>query len=141
MAKVNISGAVKGKAVWPKKLEPVAWNNAGDMVRMKLGLYHAKNKVADGEVEYKNISIEGPAGIIRTSTAGVPDIGIPEGVLYVGCVRDDKKDRVLDNKTKHKKMTTEVSPKKCKRCSHGSLRERGRQATRSFAVRTDCDII
>ncbi|CAN0032916.1 unnamed protein product, partial [Sphacelaria rigidula] len=41
------------------------------MVRMKLGLYHSTHNVADGEVEYKNISIEGPNGIIRTS----PEMG------------------------------------------------------------------
>lgn len=35
-------------------------------------------KVADAEVEYKNISIEGPTGAIRTSTLGLPDHGTPE---------------------------------------------------------------
>lgn len=64
---VEISGAVRGTAEWPSNLEPVAWHRGAEMVRMKLGLYHATHKVADGEVEYKNISIEGPNGIIRTS--------------------------------------------------------------------------
>lgn len=64
---VELSGAVEGKAVWPSHLKPVAWNNDGDMARMKLGLYHSIHNVADGEVEYKDISIEGPKGIIRTS--------------------------------------------------------------------------
>lgn len=79
------------------------------MVRMKLGLYHSRNNVADGEVEYKNISIEGPAGIIRTSSMGVQDIGLPEGVMYVGCVGDAPEDRLLDNKYKNRRMTIEVS--------------------------------
>lgn len=35
-------------------------------------------KVADAEVEYKNVSIEGPTGVIRTSTLGLPDHGSPE---------------------------------------------------------------
>ena len=48
--------------MWPKHLKPVAWHRDADRVRMKLGLYHKKKKVADGEVEYKNISIEGPNG-------------------------------------------------------------------------------
>ena len=34
---------------------------------MKLGLYHKIHEVADGEVTYRDISIEGPRGIIRTS--------------------------------------------------------------------------
>lgn len=65
--KVDISGAVKGKAVWPQELKPVAWHEDSEMGRLKLGLYHSPNNVADGEVEYRDISIEGPNGIIRTS--------------------------------------------------------------------------
>lgn len=53
--------------MWPSHLKPIAWNADGNMVRMKLGLYHSTHNVADGDVEYKNISIEGPNGIIRTS--------------------------------------------------------------------------
>lgn len=64
---VELSGAAKGKAVWPSNLKPVAWHKDSEMVRMKLGLYHSIHNVADGEVEYKDISIEGPKGIIRTS--------------------------------------------------------------------------
>eukprot|EP00904_Undaria_pinnatifida_P008919 jgi/Undpi1/5157/HiC_scaffold_19.g08508.m1 len=64
---VEISGAVKGKAVWPSKLGPVAWHRDAEMARLKLGLYHSKDNVADGEVEFRKISIEGPNGIIRTS--------------------------------------------------------------------------
>lgn len=64
---MTISGAVKGKAVWPSKMKPVAWNNDGNMARMKLGVYHSTHNVAHGEAEYKDISIEGPNGIIRTS--------------------------------------------------------------------------
>lgn len=37
------------------------------MARMKLGLYHSKNNEADGEVEYRDISIQGPNIIVRTS--------------------------------------------------------------------------
>lgn len=47
---MELSGAVEGTAEWPSHLEPVAWHNGGDMVRMKLGLYHSTNNVADGEV-------------------------------------------------------------------------------------------
>ena len=85
-----MSGAVKGRAVWPQRLKPVAWNNDGDRVRMKIGLYHAKDEVADGEVEYKNISIEGPAGRIRTSSRRIPDES-----KYLGCYKDRVRDRVL----------------------------------------------
>lgn len=53
--------------MWPKDLKPVAWHRDAEMARMKLGLYHSINNVADGEVEYRDISIEGPNGIIRTS--------------------------------------------------------------------------
>lgn len=105
---VTLSGAVEGKAEWPKKLKPVAWHSDAEMVRMKLGLYHSKDNVADGEVEYKNISIEGPAGIIRTSTLGVKNSGAPEGAMYLGCFKDDKKNRVLSVKTKSDDMTLEV---------------------------------
>lgn len=44
------------------------------MVRMKLGLYHKIHEVADGEVEYRDISIEGPNGIIRTSPLSEEEI-------------------------------------------------------------------
>lgn len=70
---VELSGAVNGKAVWPSNLKPIAWHRDSEMVRMKLGLYHSIHNVADGEVEYKNISIEGPKGIIRTSPAPSDD--------------------------------------------------------------------
>lgn len=59
---VELSGAVSGKAVWPKHLKPVAWHKDAEMVRMKLGLYHKADEVADGEVEYRNIMIKGPNG-------------------------------------------------------------------------------
>lgn len=59
---VELSGAVEGKAVWPEDLPPIAWHNDAEKVRMKLGLYHEEDKVADGEVEYRSISIEGPNG-------------------------------------------------------------------------------
>lgn len=51
---MEISGAVSGKATWPSDLKPVAWHNGGDMVRMKLGLYHSTNNVADGEVSHSS---------------------------------------------------------------------------------------
>lgn len=57
-----MSGAVEGKAVWPENLKPVAWHRDSEMVRMKLGLYHKTDEVADGDVEFRNISIEGPNG-------------------------------------------------------------------------------
>lgn len=152
---VDVSGAVNGKAVWPKSLAPVAWHRDSEMVRMKLGLYHSTGNVSSGscpscscslcvttlrhmfhtwatgnitlgrslpllslfqkvhdqEVEYKNISIEGPNGIIRTSNkihfGGVE----PGGYLYKGCVKDVGSDRVFDSKSKSSAMTTDVSNK------------------------------
>lgn len=74
------------------------------MVRMKLGLYHSPDNVADGEVEYKNIEIEGPAGIIRTSSPG-------GGAMYVACVADEKRDRVLSSQYVDEEMTLEVCGK------------------------------
>ena len=59
---VTLSGAVEGKAVWPQDVEPVAWHEDANTVRMKLGLYHKTDLVHDGEVEYRDISIEGPNG-------------------------------------------------------------------------------
>ena len=59
---MSLTGAVEGTAVWPKALTPVAWHNDAEKVRMKLGLYHEEDEVADGEVEYRSISIEGPNG-------------------------------------------------------------------------------
>lgn len=59
---VTLSGAVEGKAVWPKHLKPVAWHDDADRVRMKLGLYHKIDEVHDGMVEYRDISIQGPNG-------------------------------------------------------------------------------
>lgn len=44
---VNISGAVKGTAVWPEHLKPIAWHRDSEMVRMKLGLYHSINNVRE----------------------------------------------------------------------------------------------
>ena len=66
---IELSGAVEGKAVWPSDLEPVAWHRDAYWVRLKLGLYHSAGNVADGEVEYKDVSVEGPNGIIRSSSA------------------------------------------------------------------------
>ncbi len=40
-------------------------------------------KVADAEVEYKNVSIEGPSGTIRTSALGIPNHGSTEVSVYV----------------------------------------------------------
>lgn len=45
LSKVNFSGAVSGKAVWPSGLKPVAWHDGADTMMFKLGLYHIKNKV------------------------------------------------------------------------------------------------
>ncbi|CBJ49107.1 conserved unknown protein [Ectocarpus siliculosus] len=90
---VRLSGAVEGRAVWPSNLKPVAWHRDADRVRMKLGLYHKTDQVYDGKVEYRDISIEGPNGIIRTSPE--PD---HEGHLYVGCFADDDDDHVFSGK-------------------------------------------
>lgn len=67
MCKVEFAGGVSGKFVWPEDKTPIAWNNKGKMARMKLGLYHKEEQVGDGEVEIRDVSIEGPNGIIRTS--------------------------------------------------------------------------
>ena len=64
---MEFAGGVTGKFVWPKNLTPVAWNPKSKMARMKLGLYHKEDQVADGEVEIRDVSIEGPNGTIRTS--------------------------------------------------------------------------
>ncbi|CAM9124123.1 unnamed protein product [Hapterophycus canaliculatus] len=110
---VNFSGAVSGRAVWPSSVKPVAWHDGADSMMFKLGLYHIKNKVADAEVEYKNISIEGPTGAIRTSAIGVPDHGSPEGVMHVGCVKDTRHDRVLDNEYRNSEMTPAMCAAYC----------------------------
>ncbi len=47
VVKVNFSGAVNGKAVWPSKYKPVAWNDDADSIMFKLGIYHIKNKVGN----------------------------------------------------------------------------------------------
>ncbi|CAM9098334.1 unnamed protein product [Scytosiphon promiscuus] len=111
--KVNFSGAVTGQAVWSSSLKPVAWHNDADTMMLKLGLYHVRIKVADGEVEYKNISIEGPTGTLRTSAVGVADHGSPEGVMYVGCVKDVGSDRLLDNEYRNSDMTPQMCSAYC----------------------------
>lgn len=103
-----MSGAVEGQAVWPSNQKPVAWQSDADMMRLRLGLYHIKDKVSDGEVEYKNVAIEGPYGTIRTSAKGVTDHGSPEGIVYVGCVKDNVSERILENKYSNDAMTPEV---------------------------------
>ncbi|CAM9093516.1 unnamed protein product [Pylaiella littoralis] len=110
---VSFSGAVSGKAEWPSNYKPVAWNDDADTIMLKLGLYHTKNKVADAEVEYKNISIDGPNGVLRTSALGIPDIGPPEGVMYIGCIKDKPTDRILDNMFRSNNMTPEVCAAYC----------------------------
>ncbi|CAB1096171.1 unnamed protein product [Ectocarpus sp. CCAP 1310/34] len=82
---VNISGAVSGTAVWPSDLKPVAWHRDSEMVRMKLGLYHSIHNVHDQEVIYRDISIEGPNGIIRTSPPS--DIHIHPCRTFGSCPR------------------------------------------------------
>lgn len=72
-------------------------------------LFSLLSKVADGEVEYKNVSIEGPTGAIRTSSLGVADHGSPEGVMYVGCVQDTRDDRILENEYRDSGLTPEVN--------------------------------
>ncbi|CAN0104949.1 unnamed protein product [Scytosiphon promiscuus] len=110
---VKFSGGVKGVAVWPSSYKPVAWNNDADAMMFKLGLYHIMNKVADAEVEYKNISIEGPTGVVRTSSLGVPNVGSPEGVTAVGCAKDKGNDRILSNKYSNDNMSPEMCATYC----------------------------
>eukprot|EP00903_Cladosiphon_okamuranus_P018095 g16653.t1 len=106
---VNISGAVNGKAVWPSHLKPVAWHRDSEMVRMKLGLYHAPDKVHDGEVEYRDISIEGPNGIIRTSP-----VGTEPGITALGCATDTRNDRLLSSMYSNAEtMSPELCAKYC----------------------------
>lgn len=88
---------------------------------MKLGLYHSVNNVADGEVEYKNIEIEGPAGIIRTTADD-------RGAIYRGCFTDKKRDRVLTTSFISDEMTNDVSP-----CFSQSV-----EGSKSLAVGTVC---
>eukprot|EP00752_Nemacystus_decipiens_P001582 g1543.t1 len=90
---VTLSGAVEGKAVWPKHLKPVAWHKDADRVRMKLGLYHKIDEVHDGMVEYRDISIQGPNGVI--TTARDTDSA---GHLYLGCFKDTFGKRALSGK-------------------------------------------
>ena len=78
---MELSGAVSGKAVWPKNLKPVAWHKDAEMVRMKLGLYHKTNEVADGEVEYRDIMIKGPNGTLPSSAQQHVDL---EGCFFPG---------------------------------------------------------
>ncbi|CAM9604350.1 unnamed protein product [Sphacelaria rigidula] len=106
---VFISGAVTGHAIWPQNLKPVAWHRDSEMVRMKLGLYHSPGNVHDGEVEYKNISIEGPNGIIRTS----PEPTGAAGAHMIGCFKDVSSDRILENKWEHPDMTAEMCSNYC----------------------------
>lgn len=82
-------------------------------------------------MEYKNISIEGPTGTIRTSALGVKNHGAPEGVMYVGCIKDGRGDRVLDSQYRDGEMTPAVRSQKCPvlfrrtavlRCDRGSNR-------------------
>ncbi|CAB1105416.1 unnamed protein product [Ectocarpus sp. CCAP 1310/34] len=104
---VYFSGAVKGKAVWPSSYKPVAWSDDADTIMFKLGLYHIKNKVADGEVEYKNISIQGPNGLLRTSSVGDINHGPPQGITSLGCAKDARHDRLLDNIYRFEDLTPE----------------------------------
>lgn len=59
-------------------------------------------------MEYKNISIQGPTGTIRTSALGVKNHGSPEGVMYLGCVKEIRDDRLLDSVYRSSDLTTEV---------------------------------
>lgn len=70
---------------------------------------HLNSQVGYGDVEYKNVMIEGPRGVIRTSNIGTNDYGDPEGILYKACVRDAEDDRVLDNLYRNNDMTVEAS--------------------------------
>lgn len=65
-------------------------------------------KVADAEVEYKNISIQGPNGLRKTSSVGDMDHGPPQGIMSLGCVKDVGNDRLLDNLYRFADLTPEV---------------------------------
>lgn len=65
LEQVELSGPVNGKAEWPSELKPVAWNDEGDMVRMKLGLYHSTHNVADGEVSGRFLKCRTTVDIAR----------------------------------------------------------------------------
>lgn len=67
------------------------------------------SQVGYGDVEYKNVMIEGPKGVIRTSNIGTNDYGDPEGILRKACVRDAQDDRVLESLYRNKGMTVEAS--------------------------------
>ena len=85
---VEFAGGVSGRFEWPKHLKPVAWNPEANMARMKLGLYHKEDKVADGEVEIRDVSIEGPNGLIRTSPEVPPfDLSVHLGLKMCHCFR------------------------------------------------------
>lgn len=117
-SQVTLSGAVEGKAVWPKKLTPVAWHKDADRVRMKLGLYHKVDQVHDGMVEYRDISIQGPNGKFRPtglrnrfshgwvsswrsslrspSEMGWLALETVTGNVVAGCTWSDQNNRVLE---------------------------------------------
>ncbi|CAM9880751.1 unnamed protein product [Ectocarpus sp. 12 AP-2014] len=114
---VEFAGGVSGKFVWPEDKTPVAWNNKGKMARMKLGLYHKEEQVGDGEVEIRDVSIEGPNGIIRTSPEESPSPSSKEddskGHLYLGCFEDEKDKRIFGKKYVDAHMTTAMCAGLC----------------------------
>ena len=78
-------------------------------------------QVHDQEVIYKNVSIEGPNGIIRSGSGANSkasnkvsnkwdnDITDLEGYTYKGCFRDAWEDRVFRLKSNSHNMTNKVN--------------------------------
>lgn len=65
-------------------------------------------KVHDQAVIYKNVSIEGPNGTVRSGNKASKKKGNSEGYTYKGCFRDTWKDRVFPSMSTSNNMTAEV---------------------------------
>ena len=65
----------------------------------------------DQEVIYKNVSIEGPNGTIRSGITDSQDNGKAqlEGYTYKGCFRDTSEDSVFDLRSSGDTMTIKVT--------------------------------
>lgn len=74
-------------------------------------LLPSARQVHDQEVIYKNVSIEGPNGTIRSGNKPSEDNDETResGVYtYKGCFRDTREDRVFASRSNGDDMTTEV---------------------------------
>ncbi|CAN0313276.1 unnamed protein product [Ectocarpus sp. 6 AP-2014] len=137
---VKFAGGVSGKFVWPKDKTPVAWNNKGKMARMKLGLYHKEEQVGDGEVEIRDVSIEGPNGIIRTSPEESPSPSSKgddsKGHLYLGCFEDEKDKRIFGKKYVDAHMTTAICADLCEDSKYFGM-QYGNEACKKICDKED----